>query len=495
MSEKKTVFYSEYGAIGDGVTDDHAAILAAHVDANEKGYEVKADEGKTYYIPPHTETIPIMTNVDWTGASFIIDDREINYNGHPAQHTRLFTVLPKNERFDLDIKELHIGDDSIGIAPGVRCLVHLECNTIKHYIRFGGNANNGSAQTEILIVNADGTIDPETPVIWDYPTVTKCFAIPTNEEPITVKGGDFLTLANEIDCKSWLCTERNISVRRSNTTVVGVKHQIKQVMPYRSAYGGWLQATYCDNVLFKDCIIECHKNMYFDKPREDGTIQKILIGSYELLADHCNNIVYDGVYQTNLFDECGKLISAGLMGTNYCRNMVMQNCTVARFDAHCQVYNLLIKNCVMEHINTIGFGKVIVEDTEIWDHYIFNLRSDYGSTFCGDYELRNIKMMNTDKKRLSIFLGYWNNHYFGYTVYYPQNVVIDNMSAPDGAVVGAYTENFNGYEDVTKDVLENGEENKNKPVVTKSLKVISNPAGTVFEDYKGKIPFPPFTYE
>ena len=54
MSEKKTVFYSEYGAIGDGVTDDHAAILAAHVDANEKGYEVKADEGKTYYIPPHT---------------------------------------------------------------------------------------------------------------------------------------------------------------------------------------------------------------------------------------------------------------------------------------------------------------------------------------------------------------------------------------------------------------------------------------------------------
>jgi hypothetical protein len=104
-------------------------------------------------------------------------------------------------------------------------------------------------------------------------------------------------------------------------------------------------------------------------------------------------------------------------------------------------------------------------------------------------------MMNTDRKRLSIFLGYWNNHYFGYTVHYPQNVLIDNMSAPEGAVIGAYTENFNGYEDVTKDVLENGEENKNKVVVTKSLKVISNPAGTTFEDYKGKIPFPKFTYE
>ena len=495
MSEKKRVFYSEYGAIGDGVADDHAAILAAHIDANEKGYEVAADEGKTYYISPHTETIPVMTNVDWTGAKFIIDDREINYNGHPAQHTCLFTVLPARARFELDIKEVHIGDKSIGVAPGVRCLVHLECNTIKHYIRYGGNANNGSAQTEILIVNADGTIDPRTPVIWDYPTVTRCFAIPTDEEPLTLRGGDFLTLANEINCDRYLSTNRNISVRRSNTTIEGVKHAVKQVKPYRSAYGGWFNTSYCDNVLIKDCVIQCHKGMYFDKPREDGTMQKILIGSYELTADHCSDIIYDGVYQTNLFDENGKLISQGLMGTNYCRNMVMQNCTVARFDAHCQVHNLLIKNCVMEHINTIGFGKVIVEDTEIWDHYIFNLRSDYGSTFCGDYELRNIKMMNTDKKRLSIFLGYWVNHDFGYTVYYPQNVTIENMSAPEGAVIGAYTTNFDSYEDVSQDVLENGDINKNKVEVTKTLRVVSNPAGTVFEDFKGKIPFPPFTYD
>ena len=113
----------------------------------------------------------------------------------------------------------------------------------------------------------------------------------------------------------------------------------------------------------------------------------------------------------------------------------MQNCTVARFDAHCQVHNLLIKNSVMEHINTIGFGKVIVEDTEIWDHYIFNLRTDYGSTFCGDYELRNVKMMNTARSRLSIFWGGWINHNYGYTVHFPQNVTIENMTAPEGAVI------------------------------------------------------------
>ena len=69
------------------------------------------------------------------------------------------------------------------------------------------------------------------------------------------------------------------------------------------------------------------------------------------------------------------------------------------------------------------------------------------------------------------------------------------MTAPEGAVIGAYTENFNNYEDMTKAVLENGDVNKNPVVITKSLKVVSNPAGTTFEDYKGKVPFPPFTYE
>lgn len=491
---KKCVYYSEYGAVGDGITDDHAAILRAHTDANENGYTVKADEGKTYYIPPHDTTIPILTSVDWTGAKFIIDDRDINFNGHFAQHTNLFTVMPSLERFNMELGAIKIGDTNIGAAPGVNALIHIECNEIKHYIRYGGNANNGSAQTEILKVDKDGNIDERTPVIWDYPKITKCFAIPIDEEPITIEGGEFLTLANEINCDRYLSTDRNIFINRSNTIVKNVKHSIEQVKPYRSAYGGFFNTSYCNNVLIKDCVIQCHKGMYFDKPRADGSIMKILIGSYELLADHCNDIIYDGLYQTNLFDENGKLISQGLMGTNYCRNMVMQNCTVARFDAHCQVHNLLIKNCVMERINTIGFGKVIVEDTEIWDHFIFNLRSDYGSTFCGDYYLKNIKMMNTDKERLSLFLGAWVNHDFGYTVYYPQNVVIENMSAPEGAVIGAYTANFDEYEDVTKEILENGEENKNRVVVTKSLKVVSNPAGTKFLDYEGKIPFPKFTY-
>ena len=44
------VHYSDFGAKGDGKTDDIDAIAAAHAFANQHGLLVKADEGATYYI-------------------------------------------------------------------------------------------------------------------------------------------------------------------------------------------------------------------------------------------------------------------------------------------------------------------------------------------------------------------------------------------------------------------------------------------------------------
>ena len=88
------VRYSDFGAVGDGVTDDQKAIRLAHNIANARNLPVKADEGKTYYInaAESTKTIEIETDTDWTGASFILDDRDINYDGHWAQTLPVFSV-------------------------------------------------------------------------------------------------------------------------------------------------------------------------------------------------------------------------------------------------------------------------------------------------------------------------------------------------------------------------------------------------------------------
>ena len=50
MSNKKYVTYEEFGAKGDGVTDDFFAIKAAHEYANENHMPVRAKDDATYYI-------------------------------------------------------------------------------------------------------------------------------------------------------------------------------------------------------------------------------------------------------------------------------------------------------------------------------------------------------------------------------------------------------------------------------------------------------------
>ena len=74
-NEKKYVYYSDFGAIGDGITDDTEAIRAAHKYANECGGTVRATVGKNYLIRDISESIVIKTSCEWVGADFTIDNR------------------------------------------------------------------------------------------------------------------------------------------------------------------------------------------------------------------------------------------------------------------------------------------------------------------------------------------------------------------------------------------------------------------------------------
>ena len=60
-ARQRFVSYEQFGAKGDGVTDDMPAIVAAHAYANEKGLSVKAKNGKTYFIGNAPLTAEIRT--------------------------------------------------------------------------------------------------------------------------------------------------------------------------------------------------------------------------------------------------------------------------------------------------------------------------------------------------------------------------------------------------------------------------------------------------
>jgi hypothetical protein len=98
----KIVKYSDFGAKGDGKTDDIDAIIAAHAYANEHNLKVKADEKAIYYIGGKDRTAIIQTDTDFGSASFIIDDSNVE-----------IVVKDQNEPIELWIAK----DASVPVYP------------------------------------------------------------------------------------------------------------------------------------------------------------------------------------------------------------------------------------------------------------------------------------------------------------------------------------------------------------------------------------------
>jgi hypothetical protein len=124
------------------------------------------------------------------------------------------------------------------------------------------------------------------------------------------------------------------------------------------------------------------------------------------------------------------------MGSNYCKNLVYDNCTFSRFDAHKGVANATIRNSTLGHmgINAIGSGVLTVENTTIRGRSLINLRRDYGSTWLGEVLIRNCVFVPAGGRSASASLiGGFNSgqHDFGYTCDMPERITIETLHIDD----------------------------------------------------------------
>ena len=425
----RNIYYSEFGAAGDGITDDFLEIKDCHDYANKWGHNVFADAGKTYYIGKKNsgETIPVRTDTDWKGCRFIIDDSNIEPNS-PTSKAPIFTLMPDNPTKDLEAKfigkSLSVTDTNIGYAPGETVLIKIFNKNVKRYIRYGVNENTGSDQSEILLVHADGTIDPLTPLVWDYETITGATQFPANERPISVGNAIVDNIANQAP-NLYTSYARNINIRRSNTTVHDIDHSVLEEGPTRAPYQGtiFIDATY--NVTVTDIKAQLHARRY---DQNTGAI----LGTYEFGANAAVCPKWINCYQKNFFNENGTVNSQGLFGTNYCRRVYLEGCFLNSFDAHGGLSDATIKNSTFEHMNFIGNGDIVLENVNI---YVvgnvggaINLREDYGSTWRGDVYVDGLLMKYFEKNtNLSIIKAYYTDWNFGYTCYFPQNITLKDI--------------------------------------------------------------------
>ena len=448
--DARNIYYKDYGAKGDGRTDDFEAIKKCHEEANQYGHTVNATPGATYKIGQNTQGTAaiIQTDTNWNGCKFLIDDSKIEPKD-PGYGSALFyvkssayekTYNPQNEI--LPFTSLDKSATNIGWAPGFDCLIYLTNSTVKHFIRYGGNADNGASQTELILVDKDGNIDPSTPLQWTYETITSIKVKGIDDAPIIINGGefdleagidnraDFTTIYNQAP-SAYTYYERNIQIKRSNVILKNLTHVWIDALDHGAPYNGFTSVSYCNNVVIDGC--EFDNPPSFSTTGSGGT--EVSMGSYEMTAGNANNITWQNCTQSDFYNEDGSVTFHGMMGTNYCKNLKFDNMFVCSFDAHKGTYNATILNSTVEHLNFIGEGTIHIENTKIYtdgSQTIANLRNDYGSTWQGKIIVKNVKLMyhtsHATNQTISVTQAKWVDHYFGYQTYLPEYYELDNVS-------------------------------------------------------------------
>ena len=440
-----TVYYDDFGAVGDGKTDDFLAIKAAHDFANECGQTVKARHGATYYIKNmSTDYITVKTNVDFCGASFIIDDSEVSQKFDDGiADTDIFVVETDYTKLSLNKKncelinalnekEVAIDRENItklDLGLGYPALLVINNVNTRQYIRYGSNANTGTKQTELILIDKEGNIDETTPFLFDFKEITSIDVIRIDDEPITVKNGTFTTLATKVHTEEESkYIARGICIRRANTTVSGITHLVEGEIPkgtmvdgksfWADGYTGFYRVLNTSNVEIRDCIATAHVNYS---------------SSYDISIRSSNNVRLINVRQTE--EDFLDTKDWWIMGSNFCKNLLYDGCYLTRFDAHCGVYNATIRNSTVSSLRLIGGGDFVIENSTVkarsygGDTFIM-LREDYGSTWRGNIYIKNCTLdsiiESAKREEVSIIWAQWVNHNFGYETYLP-NVYVDGL--------------------------------------------------------------------
>ena len=238
----RDIFYRDFGAIGDGQTNDFLAIKEAHDYANKHGHTVVADKMAVYYIGKTQETVTVRTSTVWRGAEFIIDDREIDYGSDAA--LSIFTVdsdyekilLGKSDKRIIEINEsggLTRSTETINLSLGYSAILIIEDDTHK----------------ESVLIDGDGNIEDGHFLKTDFDTVKAITVIRADDTPITLEGGIFTHYSNTKRQSEPFA--RNIRVLRSNTTLRSLEYEMAfepRTEIGASPYLAFIEITGCYNV-------------------------------------------------------------------------------------------------------------------------------------------------------------------------------------------------------------------------------------------------------
>ena len=507
ITNGKFVRYEDFGAVGDGVTNDFFAMKRAHEYANENGLSVIGRTDAVYYVSEtmtdgEASTITVKTDTDFCGATLVFDDRQLAADDGTNMHKKnIFTFLPDEPEYNLKEDEIlklgkvKSGQTKLNLKLPHPALLMIMNDNHKIYVRYGADANNGTQQTDLALVDCEGNVDESTPILFDYNEITRVRVIRTDVKPIVFKNLTVETRVSRISIRREDGTvvrpyfDRGLKISRSNVTVENLTHKIVgEYTPEEQAaglccpsYHGIINIEAAHNVTVRDSVIPARR--YY---RVSGT--------YAFNGYYSNQINIINVKQPNFYKADGvtpSLLGAEYWGwgaVNHTKNLVYDNVEVTRFDAHAGLVNGKILNSHVSVINIIGGGELLIENSLLEHDRIFCLRPDFGATWNGSVTVRNCKIKPVGRVyHLCSLL--WTNFNFGHVCHFP-SVTLDNISFVGGNVPATVCMEFKTDDErrgtllteknIHLDTLESGEKNLNPYVPPKYLKFINNEANIDF---------------
>jgi hypothetical protein len=459
-AETNVVTYEAFGAVGDGVADDLAAICEAHAHANRHGLSVRSNPKAVYQLGRRARTAVIATDTDWSTSRFLIDDSQ----GVENHRKPLFEVVSLLKPVPLKIERLARGRERLDVRPDSDCLVLVENRHHKIFIRRGLNQNDGTGQKEVFILRRDGSI--EGAIDWDYDTITRTEARPIDPRPLVLRGGVFTHTGNRMrQEKGYNYWARNIQISRSNTEVDGLTHRVTGETEVGHPYGGFLSIQQCANITLRNCSIDGRKTY-----KTIGAAGKpVSMGTYGYSASLVVNFHMIRCRMERIDDRS----RWGVIGSNFMKNILLEDCVLSRMDVHQGVSgSYIIRRSTLGYagLNAVGRGRLVVEESTLNGPHLITFRSDYGSPWDGEVLIRDCRWIpNAGAPSSPVLFGMNNDgtHDFGYPCSMPREIRIDGLFIDD-------TNHPKDYRGVAffADPLGGSHENRPHPyAVTKTLSV------------------------
>lgn len=446
------VYYSDFGVKGDGVTNDFYKMKEAHDFANISGQTVYGEEGKTYLITTTVDennvaqTITIKTNVDWQNSKIIIDDRYFTPSS-PEIKESVFTIENDYDRVSftgdkisefIPNKKISKTTTAFTDILGYSALVHVYDSNTKMFKRYG--TSGGGSQNEIFYVDKNGKL-VDTTLLFEFNNVTSIIVYRADNPTITVENAIIETLA----CKYNLGSGSNVGIKRGftlsrpNAIVRNLEHVVTGEIPkgeivdgvaFNGMSNSYFEVLNTHNVLIEGCVFVGRTHY--------------LSGTYDITPSNSHKVLFKNCTQSNFFElkadgsesnRANHNVCWGVMGSNRCKHLDLDNCMLTRYDAHAGVTDGKITNSKIGRISVTGGGNLIVENTKIYayNNFIITLRSDYGAFWNGTITLRDCHVINALKDdgsyrtQISMIIEADTvNHDFGYHTYFP-NLIIDNL--------------------------------------------------------------------